>query len=41
VKAEGPILIHAKIEKEKTNPPRAQIDPYKMKNRFMKALAAH
>ena len=40
-KAEGPILIHAKIEKEKTNPPRAQIDPYKMKNRFMKALAAH
>jgi sulfopyruvate decarboxylase subunit beta len=41
VKAEGPILIHAKIEKEKTNPPRAQIDPYKMKNRFMKALATH
>jgi sulfopyruvate decarboxylase subunit beta len=41
VKAEGPILIHAKIEKEKTNPPRAQIDPYKMKTRFMKALATH
>ena len=41
LKAEGPILIQAKIEKEKINPPRAQIDPCKMKNRFMKELAAH
>jgi len=38
MEAEGPILIHAKCEKETTNPPRAKIDPCKMKNRFMKAL---
>lgn len=38
LEAEGPILIHAKCEKERTNPPRAKIHPYKMKNRFMKAL---
>jgi thiamine pyrophosphate-dependent acetolactate synthase large subunit-like protein len=36
--AEGPIFIHAKIDKEKTCSPRAQIDPCKMKNRFMRAL---
>jgi len=36
--AEGPILIHAKIDKESTCPSRADIDPYKMKNRFMKTL---
>jgi sulfopyruvate decarboxylase subunit beta len=41
VKAEGPILIHAKIEKEKPDPPRAQIDPYKMRNMFMKALITY
>jgi len=36
--AEGPILVHAKIEKEKTCPPRAMIDPCRTKDRFMKAL---
>jgi len=36
--AEGPIFIHTKIDKEKTSPPRAQVDPCKIKNRFMKAL---
>lgn len=37
--AEGPIFIHAKTQREKTCPPRAQIDPCKMKNRFMEALS--
>lgn len=41
LKTEGPILVHAKIEKEKLGPPRAQIDPYKMRNTFMKALVTH
>ena len=36
--SEGPIFIHAKVGKEKTCSPRAQIDPYKVKMRFMKAL---
>jgi sulfopyruvate decarboxylase subunit beta len=36
--AEGPVFVHAKIDKEKTRPPRAQIDPCKTKSRFMKAL---
>ncbi len=39
VRSEGPIFIHAKIDKEKTSPPRAQIDPLRTKNKFMKALA--
>lgn len=36
--SDGPVFIHAKLDKEKTPPPRAQIDPYKVKKRFMKAL---
>jgi thiamine pyrophosphate-dependent acetolactate synthase large subunit-like protein len=36
--AEGPVFVHVKIDKEKTRPPRAQIDPCKTKDRFMKAL---
>jgi thiamine pyrophosphate-dependent acetolactate synthase large subunit-like protein len=36
--SEGPILVHAKIYKEKASPPRARIDPCKTKDRFMKAL---
>jgi thiamine pyrophosphate-dependent acetolactate synthase large subunit-like protein len=36
--AEGPIFIHAKIEKEKACSPRTQMDPCKIKDRFMNAL---
>jgi thiamine pyrophosphate-dependent acetolactate synthase large subunit-like protein len=38
VDAAGPILIHAKVGKEKACPVRADIDPYKTKKKFMKAL---
>lgn len=38
VDAEGPILIHAKVGKEKACPARTDINPYEVKKRFMKAL---
>jgi thiamine pyrophosphate-dependent acetolactate synthase large subunit-like protein len=38
---QGPILIHAKIEKEKNCPARKNIDPCETKNRFMKALTTN
>jgi thiamine pyrophosphate-dependent acetolactate synthase large subunit-like protein len=40
LKTKGPTLIHAKIDKDRTCPARTQINPHKVRERFMKALAA-
>ena len=39
-RCEGPILVHAKIEKGDATPPRAKIDPVKTKTEFMRALGS-
>ncbi len=37
-KSEGPILIHARTERGNRPPPRAEIDPVKTRDKFMKTL---